>query len=811
MTNKYIGVPLKRKEDPRFLKGQAKFVGDMKLPNTLHAVILRSPHAHAYLRHIDTQNALAIPGVIAIFTAQDIDPHIHHPARIPLRPGRNLLRPTKDMMRPLPPEGEPMTGIERFLQQPIAHDKVRYVGEPVAVVIAEDPYKAEDGADAIEVTYEPLPAVVTEIEALRDEVILHEEVGTNICAEAKLSIGDVEEAFAAADYTRKEVFHTHRLTGNPLETRGLMASYDPGKGDLTMWGPTKVPYHNRYVLSELLGMPESKIHFVEPDVGAGFGVRGEFYAEDFLIPFTAIRLGKPVKWIEDRREHLMGSNHSRQQRWEVEVAASRDGAILGIRANVYANLGAYIRSHGIGPVAGAATLLLGPYKIRNYDCTLRGLITNKMGTGTLRAPGRYESTFVRERLLDMIAEDLGLDPVQIRLNNFIQASDMPYNTGVSLTAMQSAEAGSGGKGSVFDSGDYPALFNRAIEDSNYQELKDLDGKLIDGKYHGIGLACYVESTGGGGLGPFEGARIVATRDNCITVYTGLAVLGQGHETTLAQICAEVLDVSIDIITVLHGNTDWLPYGAGTTGSRGAVMGGNAVYLAALELRKKVLSHAGQHLSIPVDDLEFTNGIIYRHGDRATPLLALKDVVELASPLTYETFGEIGLQAMSYFRQDHGASFTYGTHVAHAVVDAETGKVDLADYFVIEDVGRCINPLIVHGQAIGGAVHGIGQTLLEEMVYDPNGQLMTSTFMDYLLPTSTDVPPITAIVSEEAPSPNNPLGVKGAGEGGLVATGGAISNAVVNALQSFDVQVTQLPLSPSNIRSLIKESSRKPAQ
>jgi carbon-monoxide dehydrogenase large subunit len=773
MEQTYIGAPIRRREDLRLLTGRATFTDDIKLPHMLHAVFLRSTHAHARLISIDATRALALPGVVAVFTFQDI----------------------AALAKPIPIRLYPLPGLERFLQYPLARDTVRYVGDPIAVVVAESRYIAEDALDAMDVTYEPLPAVTDVHEALRHQVVIHEDTGTNLASQYTLAAGDVEGAFRTAAYTRKETFKVHRHTGNPLETRGLVASYDTGRDEFTVWGPTKVPHFNRAILASFLDIPESKIHFIEPDVGGGFGIRGEFYPEDVVIPLTAMKLGRPVKWIEDRLEHMKAANHSREVLCEIEIAAQRDGTLLGLRAHVYGDMGAYIRTHGGLVPSSTAALLMGPYRLPAYQCTVSCVMTNKMGLGTFRAPGRYESCFIRERLLDMMAADLQLDPVELRLKNFIQPSDMPYTVGQTRPNTSPT---------VFDSGNYPAALQCALEHIDYERLRPLQGAYEGGKYHGIGVGCFVKNTG---QGPFEGARIVVDRANTIAVYLGISSLGQGHETTMAQICADSLRVPIESITVFHGSTDLMPFGVGTFGSRGTVMAGNAIHLACQKLRDKMRGIAGRHLGIDTDQLEFRHGRIYRQGAAGEALLGLDDLVRLAGPASDYSTDEPGLEATAYFKSDQ-LTYSYGAHAAHVAVDPETGKIEVRRYVVVEDIGRCINPLIVHGQTVGAAVQGIGATILEELVYDENGQLLSGTFMDYLLPTSTDVPAIDSIILEEAPSPLNPLGVKGAGEGGIVATGAALANAVSHALAPLGIQITELPLSPNKLRALIREKARQ---
>ena len=519
MVQTFIGSPIRREEDARFLTGTGTSVDDIKLPDMLHAAILRSPHAHARIKGVDATKSLAIPGVVAVYTFEDIS----------------------SVAVPIPMRFDLVPGLEKYLQYPLAREVVRYVGDPVAVVIAESRYLAEDGLDAVEVTYEPLPVVSDIGESLRDQVIVHEAAGTNLAAQYTYSKGDIDEAFRAAEYTRKEEFKVHRHTGNPLETRGLAARYDPDEGEFTVWGPTKVPYFNRGVLASFLGIPEDKIHMIQPDAGGGFGIRGEFYPEDFLIPFAAMRLGRPVKWVEDRLEHLMAANHSREIVCEIEVAAKGDGTLLGIRAAICADTGGYIRTHG-GVVANCACdLLTGQYRIPAYQCTVKFAITNKMGMGTYRGPGFYEACFFRERLLDMVAADLGIDPVEIRLRNFIQPSEMPYDAGKSRQD----------RPIIFDSGDYPMALKRVLDEIGYEELKPLQGKYGDGKYHGIGIGSFVEYSG---MGPYEGARIVVSGADEVAIYVGITNLGQGIETIMAQICADGLSVPMESITVYHGNT-----------------------------------------------------------------------------------------------------------------------------------------------------------------------------------------------------------------------------------------------------------------
>jgi carbon-monoxide dehydrogenase large subunit len=640
-----------------------------------------------------------------------------------------------------------------------------------------------------------LPAIVDMYEALKGNVLVNKEAGTNLAATHEFSLGDVDQAFREADYTRREEFRVHRFTGNPMETRGFVAQFDRGRQELTVWGVTKLPHLNRQTVAAFLKLPERKVHFVENDVGGGFGIRGELYPEDFLIPFAAVKLEQPVKWIEDRREHLMAANHSRENRCELEVAARKDGTILAFRATIYGDMGAYVRTHGGLVSCSTAALLTGPYRIPNYQAKITLVVTNKTGLGTFRAPGRYESCFYRERMLDLVAKDLAIDPVELRFKNLIRPEEIPYTVGVTRP---------GSNPTVLDSGNYPSALKHGLDKFEYENVKPLQGQCINGRYHGIGIACFVKNTGG--LEPYEGAHIVIGDRNDVAVYLSISVLGQGHETAMAQICADALGVPIEWITIFHGNTDITPFGWGTFASRGTVMCGSAVHITGQKLKQKLLRVAGEQLGVDSGTLEMWEGKIYRVNTEAPPV----DLNEIVSRVRHSGTLNQGfpeLEETAYFHSNQ-MTYSYGTHLAHVAVDAETGLMEVLKYLVVEDVGRCINPLLVHGQTVGSAVQGIGGTMLEELIYDEHGQLLTGSLMDYLLPTSTDVPDIISVTLEEAPSPLNPLGVKGAGEGGIVGTGAALANALSHALGVFGVEVKALPLTPDRIRALIAAGPSK---
>jgi len=763
----YIGQPVTRLEDRRFLTGTGCFIDDMTLPGMAEMAILRSPHAHARIAGIDLGAARALPGVIDAFCAAEIGPDM---PRIPLR-----LAPFK--------------GFERFLQQPLAATKVRYVGEPVAVVVAESRYAAEDALERIAVEYDLLPAVVDVAAAAAGAVLVHEAAGENMGTRYQVARGDVAAAFANAAYSRKERFVTNRHAACPLETRGLIAEFDAARPLLRLWGATKVNFFNRRHLAAAFGLPEEAIELIEMDVGGGFGARGELYPEDYLTPIAARRAGRPVKWIEDRRENLMAANHSRDITCELEVAATADGMILGLRGTVQGDLGAYVRTNGGVVPSKAAQFLPGPYRVPAFACDVQALITNKTPVGTYRGPGRFEANFCRERLLDMMARDLGIDPAEIRRRNLMRPDELPYRIG---------ELVPGDPDATYDAGDYPAALDRLVTEIGYDGWKGRQGEVIDGEAYGLGLACFIESSA---AGPPETARITAHADGAVEIRTGASSLGQGVETGMAQICAETLGIDIGRIAVLHGSTTLLPSGGGTFHSRNTVMAGNAVRVAAENLRARCIELAALRWNAAQDSLTYADGAVRRADDAAAPPLGLAELAVFAD-------GE--LSADGSFSNEGKVSWSYGAHAALVAVDVATGRVTVKRYAVVEEIGRALNPAMLRGQAVGGLVQGIGGALLDHMVYDADGQLLTGTLADYLLPTSTDLPDmagITAIALEDAPSRLNPMGFKGAGEGGIVAVAGAIGNAVAHALGPRGPALTELPLSPARLRAAIETAEK----
>jgi len=742
-----VGRGVRRTEDRRFVTGRGCYVADFTRAGLTHAVVVRSEHAHARLVRIDAARARALPGVIAVLTARDFT-----------------------WTTPIPLRLAPLPGFDRHLQPPMASDVVRYVGEPIALVIADDRAIATDAAALVAVEYAPRRPVVD----------AHADAAT-VMSSYTVARGDADAAFAGAAYRRVETFRCHRHTAMPLETRGLVAEWDARTPKLTVWGATKVTFFNRRALARMLDFPEAGIELVELDVGGSFGVRGEFYPEDFLIPAAARAIGRPVKWIEERRESLLATNHSREIDCELEIAARADGTILGLRARIVADMGAYARTNGGVVPAKAAQFLAGPYRIAHVRCDVRAVLTNKTPVGTYRGPGRFEANFFRERLLDLVAADLGLDAVTIRLRNLITPAELPY----ALGALVPYEAPS-----EYDSGDYALGLRRAVEASDYVKLAAENGTLVDGRIRGIGLGCFVES---GGAGPAETARIVVTAPERVEVYTGCASSGQGAETWMAQIVADALAVPIEWITVFHGTTSFVEEGYGTYHSRAVVVGGSAALAAATTLKTQVIAVAAQRSGLGAHALDWVDGAVQHEGRQ---VLALADLVAERSP---------ALTAVGRFAPAK-LTYSHGAQVAHVAIDPETGATEVLRLVTLEDIGRAINPALVEGQAHGAAVQGLGGAFLEEIVYDETGQLLTGTFMDYALPPATAFPRIDAITLEEAASQLNPLGAKGAGEGGIVATGAAAANAVAAALAPLGIVVRELPLSASNIARWIREAT-----
>lgn len=758
-VNSFIGSPVERVEDLRFLRGRGQYIDDLVRPNQLYAAILRSSVAHGRIRAIDTKAALAIPGVHRVITAADIG------------------NPVPTILIRL----QPLPQLVPFQQPVIAQDKVRYVGEPLAMVLAESPAIAEDALEAIEVDIEPLAAVADWQTSASDKSLLFEGHGTNLAITYTVTFGNADTAFKDAPYTRRERFRVNRHAAVPMEPRGLLAEWDAAKGRLTVNGAAKVAFFNRRILAGQIGLPEDSIDMIENDVGGGFGARGEFYPEDFLIPFAARLVGRPVKWTEDRRENLLSLQHARDKECDIEIACTRDGMILGLRGHVEVDIGAYVRTNGLVGPRNVVQFMPGPYRIPNIHLESHLHFSNKTPSGTYRGPGRYETDFFRERLFDLVAQDLKLDRLEFRRRNLVSKSEMPYPLPKIDPYAQDTE---------FDSGNYASTFARCLKEFDWSKKAELQGKLIDGRYHGLGIGCFIE---GGAAGPKETAKFVVEADGAVSLYVGSSAIGQGLETVFAQIAADALEMPLDKVRVFHGSTTYLKEGYGSYHSRAVVMGGSAILSTAETLREEIRRAAAKRFGCAVAEVTIAEDKVSGPGGKALKL------------------GELaGVSADGEF-SNHHHTYAYGAHAAHVAVDARTGHVQVLDYVAVEDVGRIMNPLTLKGQVIGAIVQGLGGTFLEDFVYDENGQLLAGSFADYLLPTASDFPTIRSYLMEEEPSPINPLGAKGAGEGGIIPVGGVIANAVASALSSLDVQPCELPLSPSRLWHLIQAARQRSPQ
>jgi CO/xanthine dehydrogenase Mo-binding subunit len=757
-----VGQSVLRKEDRPLLTGRASFVDDVHRPGMVHATILRSPHAHARIAAIDATAALAVDGVVGVLTASDL------PGGGPEIPMRMF----------------PQPGMERFLQRPLAGEVVRYSGEPVAVVLAASRYLAEDAAEQIDVDYEPLRPVLDHRAAAQDtSAAIHARAGTNVAARFVVEKGNLDAAFADADLVIERVIRCHRHAAVPLETRGIVAELDPALDELTVWGAAKIPHINRRILARLLRRPEDSVRLIELSVGGGFGARGEFYHEDFLIPWCAIALGRPVAWTEDREEHLRSTNHSREQTHSIALALRADGTFLALRDDLINDTGAYVRTHATVVPGMTAAMLPGPYRWSAYRCVVRHVVTNKTPAGTYRAPGRYEATLARERMVDIAARALDIDPAELRRRNLVDADEMPYATGTHTD----------GHPVVYDSGDYHLLLSRGLERFEYERMLRWRDSPADGR-RGIGLALFVEKSG---IARWEYARVGLRPDGQIAVRTGAASLGQGVQTVLAQICADELGVEYDRVSVHLVDTAFVRDGMGAFGSRATVLAGTAVSRAATALRGRILASAAERLEAAPSDLELAGDRVFVRGTPSA-VVTLAELSERAQTGPALSRGdEPGLACEAYFDSED-MSFPYGLHCAAVEVDADTGRVQIRRYVVAYDVGRAVNPALIEGQIAGGLAQGAGGALLEELAYDADGQLVAGSFMDLLLPTASEAPAVDVLLTEDAPSPLTPLGLKGAGEGGATAAGAAIANAVSDALGA---EVTALPLTPQRVVEL----------
>ena len=769
---KWVGQRLKRKEDPRLVQGISHYADDLRLPGLLHCVFVRSPYGYAKINSIDTAAARKHPGVAAVYTAGD-------------------LKGVGDV----PCAGD-LPGLKKPAHPPLARGCVRYVGEPVVAVIAEDQYSARDAAEKVEVDYEAQAAVVDMEKALADgSNHVHAELGTNLAFTHELKTGDMAAALKKADHVVKARIVNQRLAPIPMEGRGVVAQYLPGEKTLTVWSSTQIPHLLKTQIAVMVGMPEHSVRVVTPEVGGGFGSKLNVYAEEAVVPFASMQLHRPVKWIEQRRENIAATIHGRDHINYVEMAMKKDGTILGLRAKILADLGAYHQL--LTPIIPTLTALLisGCYRMQAVDVTILGVFTNKMSTDAYRGAGRPEATYLIERMIDLAAGELGLDPVAIRRKSFPKAKDYPFATPTGI---------------LYDSGNYDLTLNRALEVAGYDKLRARQKQgWKQGKYYGVGLSTYVEICAMGPstampAGGWESGTVRVDPTGKVTVLTGASPHGQGQETTFAQIVADQLGLTPADVNVVHGDTAAVPYGIGTFGSRATAVGGTAMYLATQKVKQKMAAIAAHLLGAKPDQISFREGRVEAKGGKS---LAFGEVVGAAYVARNLPPGvEPGLEATHFFEPSN-FTFPFGAHICSVEVDAETGAIHVDKYVAVDDCGNVINPMLVEGQIHGGIAQGMAQALYEEVIYNEDGQLVTGTLMDYAPPRAHQVPEFT-LERTCTPSPVNPMGVKGVGEAGTIASAPAVVNAVCDALRPLGVQHIDMPLRPERVWRAIEEAKRR---
>lgn len=780
--DKYTGRSVPRKEDFRLLTGRGSYVADLRLAGMMEAAVLRSPFAHARITAMNVDPALALPGVVAAFTAEDLR------GRVP--PFTRTFHPTSpSIVETIELEMKP------YEAPVLAEDKVVRVGDPIAVVIAEDRYKAEDAIEMIDIQFEPLPAVADPEKALTDSApIIHPEFGDNVHARFLVRVGDVEGAFAAADHCFTERFKVARSVGVPIETRGIVAEFDEGRGELLVWTTTQRQHLLRTYLSEMLDLPEGSIRVVAPDMGGSFG--GGIYSEEIFISFIAMELGMPVRWIEDRSENLLNARHSRDQIHDIQVGYNEDGKILCLKDRILVDTGAY-NLFGITLSYNTAQILRGQFKVEAFEAEGINVVTNKLQITPVRGAGRPEAVFVMDRVIDLVANSLKLDPAEVRSRNLIPSDAMPYDMKMLYRD---------GRPIIYDSGDYPAQLDKAMTRAGYESFRAWQKEMREeGRRLGIGISSYVE---GSGYGPHEGAVVRIDGSGHLVIHTGANNHGQAHETTFAQVCADALGADLTNISVRGGDTGLIPHGGGTFASRSAVTGGPAVHIAASKLRAKIEQIAGAILEASVNDIEIEDGLIRLTGapDRS---ITFRDVAAAAAPgsgFSLPEGLEPGLESESYFVLP-SIAYSSGTHIAVTEVDEATGFVKIIKYVVVHDCGKMINPAVVEGQVMGGVAHGVGNAFYEEVPFNEDAQPLASTFMDYLLPTAMEVPSVE-IEHQEFVSPLNPIGVKGCGEGGSVSPPAAVANSIVDALYPLDVRLNEFPMTPDRVYHAILDAKAR---
>ncbi len=771
VLSRMMGARVRRKEDPRLITGTATYVDDVHLPGMLHLAFVRSQHPHAKINNIDTSEAVKVPGVVAVYTADDLREIL---GVTDSAAGEGEV-PDRDASDSLP---------ERF---PMASYVVRHVGEALVAVVANTDYAARDGADAVIVDYEDLPAVVDMDKAMADGAPqLYPQYENNICARWDHTLGDVDAALKNAPVVVKKRLVNHRVAGVPMEPRGVVATPDPMMNGLTFWTSTQAPHWNRNDIAKTMGFSQSQVRTIAPQVGGGFGVKIGSYPEDFIVSAVAYKLGKPVKWIETRSENFVATHQGRAQVADIEVGAEKNGKIVAYRFRVIQDQGSYPKDTSLPVLTG--TMAVGCYDIPNVDLHAVSVLTNTMDIGAYRGAGRPEAAFYIERTVDLVANAAGLDPAEVRRVNFTSPDKFPYTTAT---------------GERYDTGDYEKALNKALEVSGYQDLrKQQEEARKNGRYLGIGLASYVEICG---FGPWESSTIRVEPSGAVTVFSGIMPQGQGQETTFAQIISDRLGVPFDQISVQFGDTATTPQGNGTMGSRGLAVGGGAVMLSVDKIQEKSRRIAANVLEVSVDDIEFANG---KFGVKGSPDKAM-DLAAIAA-VAYNEMGKLpqdmepGLETTDFFRPED-ETFPFGTHVAVVEIMPNTGEVKLLKYFSVDDCGYIVSPMLVEGQVHGGLAQGIAQALLEEVRYDDNGQVLTGTLMDYAIPKAERFP-MFQTDHTETKTPINPLGAKGIGEAATIGSTPAIANAVNDALKAFGVEHLDMPFRPEKVWASLHQSA-----
>jgi aerobic carbon-monoxide dehydrogenase large subunit len=766
-VSKLVGARVKRREDPRLIRGLGQYVEDVNLPDTLHVAILRTPYAHAKIKSLETDAARQHPGVVAVVTGSEIKDQV---GTLPVSGGNETLRVPKHYV--------------------LAVDKVCYVGEGVAAVVAEDRYVARDALDLIQVEYEPLPVVSDPEKALAPGTpVIHSEWSDNVAFRSEQKQGNLTKAFKEADKIVKQRLVHQRLAPIAIEPRGVVARYLAAETELTVWSSTQIPHMLRSNLAQMLKLPENQVRVIAPEVGGSFGSKLNVYAEEGLLGYLALKLNRIVKWTEERSENFQATIHGRGQVGEVEAAVKKDGTILGLRYKVIADIGAYhqLFTPAIPPFTGL--MLSGCYKIPAISMELTAVFTNKMSTDAYRGAGRPEATYVIERMVNRIAQELKIDPVKVRRKNFPKPAEFPFKTATGL---------------AYDSGNYQLALSKALKLAGYEKLRSDQKRLRNqGKYLGIGISTYVEICAMGPKGMWEYGKVQVEPNGKVTVLSGASPHGQGQETSFAQIVADELGIELDDITVIHGDTAKVPKGIGTFGSRATAVGGIAIYQSAQKVKEKAREIASHLLEVDPDDLNFAEGRFSVKGvpKKGFTFQQIAQQAHLAKNLPKGM--EPGLAADSQFEPSN-FTFPFGTHICVVEVEPQTGRIEIKKYVAVDDCGKVINPLLVDGQIQGGIVQGMGQALFEEVIYDENGQLLTGSLMNYALPRAADLPRLN-LTRTETPTPVNPLGIKGIGEAGTIGSTPTLVNAVVDALAPFGVTHIDMPLTPQKIWLMCQES------